>query len=416
MKIRPRARVAVLILPLVACGETVSASRARDATTEPGGTGGAGGARDVPLDAGGGSLSPADLGGTTTGADAALARAPDATELAEPDAEAPAPDGAVDPPPGPDGAVEPPPAPGCPEPVLDEVSEWRHRFVSPATVSLGVPQHSAVEPIVNPGTPLAVAGKFAYGAISKDLEDEDVELFVRLPGAGVCGDWRSVGVATTDSDGRASVVVDAALVPESGHYDFRLVVQGDHTDARGALWVVEPGTAFVVFDVDGTLTIGDSELFEQVLLGQEPEMYEAADVIAHTYFEAGYQPLYMTGRPYFLNPSTRRWLIDRGFPPGPVRTTDEVGQALPTEGGVQTYKREYLLGILEGAGVEISYAYGNATTDICAYAQVGIDPANTFIIGPNAGGACDGFAATQAVADYPSHLPSLANLPPAPAP
>jgi phosphatidate phosphatase PAH1 len=271
-----------------------------------------------------------------------------------------------------------------------------------------------VEPIVNPGAALAVAGKFAYGVISKDLEDEDVTLFVRLPGADPCGAWREVGTATTDSDGRATVAVDPALVPEPGHYDFRLVVLGDQTDARGALWVVEPGTAFVLFDVDGTLTIGDAELFEQILLGQNPEMYTSADTVAQTWFDAGYQPLYVTGRPYFLNPATRTWLAQRGFPQGPVRTTDDLQQALPTADGVQTYKREYLRGLMADAGIVIPAAYGNATTDICAYAQAGLDPASTWIIGPNAGGACEGFAATQALADYPSHLPALADLPPAP--
>lgn len=368
-----------------------------DTTTDVGDPGDAAGAQ-VDADA----APPAR---TDAGADAAGAPGPsDAAAEADPDA-ASSPDA---------GEMPPPPPLDCPEPDPGEVADWRHGFASPATVGLGLPQHSAVEPIANPGAALSVAGKFAYGVISKDLEDEDVTLYVRLPGADPCGEWRAVGTATTDSDGRATVDVDPALVPEPGHYDFRLIVLGDHTEARGALWVVEPGTAFVLFDVDGTLTIGDSEIFEQVLLGQDPEMYAGADEVAQTWFDAGYQPLYVTGRPYSLNLATRTWLRDRGFPQGPVRTTDDLQQALPTEGGVQTYKREYLLDVMASTGVVIPAAYGNATTDICAYAQAGIDPASTWIIGPNAGGACDGFAATQPLADYPSHLPALADLPPAP--
>jgi hypothetical protein len=357
---------------------------------------------------------------------------PDATRDPEPDADAgPVPDpsepdgAAPDTTPGPDAGQDEPgepdagapePEPVCPEPAIGAPADWRHGLISPATVALGLPQHSAVEPIVNPGADIAVAGKFAYGVISKDLEDEDVELWLRLPDLGGedCGAWRSVGRATTDSDGRATVSVDPALVPEPGAYDFRFVVRGDRTAARGAVWVVEPGTALVLFDVDGTLTIGDSEIFEQVLLGQDPEMYAAADTVVSTYAGAGYQPLYVTGRPYFLNPATRTWLEAHGFPPGPVRTADDVGSVLPTEGGVQTDKREYLRDLIAETGVSIPYAYGNATTDICAYAEAGIDPARTHIIGPHAGEACAGYGPTVALEDYPTHLPALANLPPAP--
>ena len=63
--------------------------------------------------------------------------------------------------------------------------------------------------------------------------------------------------AATDSDGRVSFDVDPALFDGVGQYDFRLVVMGDQTMARGSVWIVEPGTALVLFDVDGTLTIGD---------------------------------------------------------------------------------------------------------------------------------------------------------------
>ncbi len=353
-----------------------------------------------------GTLPPEPDAGLVPKPDGAAPPPPDAAVGPESDAEAPTPDAA---PPEPDAFV--PPVPDCPEPALGDAEDWRHNIASPLVTLLGHPQHSSVEPIVNVGSAISVAGRFEYGAISKDLEDEDVGLYIRFD---PCGEFTYISRLATNSDGSVAFDVDPGLFPGTGNYEFRLVVMGDQTQARGSIWIVDPGTAFVLFDVDGTLTIGDQEIFQQVLLGQDPEMYDSADQVAWAYSNAGYQPIYVTGRPYFLNLSTRNWLDEKGFPEGPVRTTDTVAQAMPTAGGVQTYKRDYLDLIQSEAGVVIPYGYGNATTDICAYAQTGISPAQTYIIGPNGGGACDGYAPSQVVADYPSHLPTLQNLPPAP--
>ena len=53
-------------------------------------------------------------------------------------------------------------------------------------------------------------------------------------------------------------------------------------------------------------------------------------------------------------------------------------------------------------GLDIQVAYGNATSDICAYAELRIDPAATYIIGQHAGAACDGYESIVAVTDYPT--------------
>jgi len=57
--------------------------------------------------------------------------------------------------------------------------------------------------------------------------------------------------------------------------------------------------------------------------------------------------------------------------------------------------------LLGRTGVVVAAAYGNALTDVCAYAEAGIPPARTFIIGPHAGAACDRSSVTQAVRTYP---------------
>ena len=285
---------------------------------------------------------------------------------------------------------------------------WLDPFESPRTVSGGAPHHSAVAPVVNPNTAFTFDGKFAYGVFSEDLEEEWVEVWIR---ARPCGAWARFERVVTDLDGRISVAHPG--FPVVGEWDFRLRVPGDDSRAAGVVRVVEPGREAVVFDIDGTLTIGDREIFEEILLGNDPEMYPAANRVVQRWADAGYFIVYITGRPYFLNPTSQRWLVEHDFPAGPVRTTDSLSQTLPTTAGVQTFKREWLEYLTESAGLRIVAAYGNAETDICAYAQAGVDPQATWIIGPEAGGACEGFAPTQPIADYPAHLPSLQALPPA---
>ncbi len=68
-------------------------------------------------------------------------------------------------------------------------------------------------------------------------------------------------------------------------------------------------------------------------------------------------------------------------------------------------------GVLEDltarVGLRFVAAYGNAPTDICAYAEAGIDPAVTNIVGSHGGEACDDGEPTQAVSDYRDHLNDL---------
>ena len=123
--------------------------------------------------------------------------------------------------------------------------------------------------------------------------------------------------------------------------------------------------------------------------------------------DRGYQPIYITARPYLFDPLTRDWLEVMDFPYAPVFTLDSVEQAVQGAEGALPYKIDKLSSLIDDAGLDIQFAYGNATSDICAYAEIGIDPAATYIIGQHAGKACDGYAHTVAVTDYPSHLDTL---------
>ena len=310
-----------------------------------------------------------------------------------------------------------------------ELASWRHPLISRLTVELGGDDHSIRDVVVTPGAPISVEGKFAYGATSKDLEDEDVALFVALDGD--CA-WTAVGDARTNSDGRASVDVDPALFPGPGRYPVRFLVRGDGTGAFGFVHVLRTGTPLVVFDIDGTLTTDDMELVDGIVLhtvehtsetlfdlagspltkaewlwgleqvlDEDAQMYEAAPEVVRAYVAMGAQPVFITARPYVYDAMTRRWLDTHGFPPGPLVMTADVLDAMPAR--VAAYKADSL-GALEDAGMHLHAAYGNATTDICAYTAAGVPAERMFIMGPNGGDACDGGPASQAVTSYPEHL------------
>jgi phosphatidate phosphatase PAH1 len=184
-----------------------------------------------------------------------------------------------------------------------------------------------------------------------------------------------------------------------------LAVVGDGTLAEAAVWVVPDAQPVVIFDVDGTLTTDDGELFDE-LAGRSPsEMFPDADKVARHWAERGHLIIYLTGRPYFLRALTRAWLDSHAFPPGPLMTTDRVRQAIPGEAGVGAYKTELLRRLL-ATGISVVRAYGNAATDVCAYARVGLAPDRTFIVGPDAR-RCDDHPPSMPLNSYTDHLREL---------
>jgi len=293
----------------------------------------------------------------------------------------------------------------CPGPDAGPRRAWRHRWTRATATLFGGPQHAADDPVINPGSDALVEGKFAYGRVSKDLEGEDVTLWLQLR----CGAWAAVDRQRTDRDGRARFRVGAARIPRPGAYRFVASVDGDRSEALGYIYVVAPGTRAVLFDVDGTLTTGDGQLIAD-FLGGDAEVRPGAVEVARRHAAAGEMPIYMTGRPYNLREITRDWLGRHGFPRGPLLTTRRIRDSLPGGGRVGRFKRDSITALTEGAGVDIRYAYGNASTDVCSYANAGLAPERTFIIGDHGGDACDGYPPTQAVHDYPEHLAALDTL------
>lgn len=253
---------------------------------------------------------------------------------------------------------------------------WRHDIATPLATAAGEPSHAGKDIIARQGAPAVLDAKLAYGAVSKDLEDEDVLVFLDD-----CTGWRPLGRATTDDDGR--VHVPAPLLPV-GAYEIRFQVAGDQSQTMSVLWVLPAGTRIVVSDIDATLTTSDAALFEQIFTGYVPDAYPMSAELMNAHAERGHVVVYLTGRPYWLSEMSRAWLAAKQLPVGPLRVTDSNRDILPTEDSVGAFKRAQLAELV-AAGFVIDAAYGNATTDISAYLANGLDPARVWIIGTHGG-------------------------------
>lgn len=150
----------------------------------------------------------------------------------------------------------------------------------------------------------------------------------------------------------------------------------------------------MVTDIDETLTIADEEWAMQLEDGTyDPRARADATELVDGYFERGYSIFYLTARAATrvlagtgetAPDATDRWLTEHGFPRDPERTRLQLAPEPVTGEATQAYKREALLE-LEAEGVVLDWAYGNALTDIGAYADAGIPKAVTFVIGEHAG-------------------------------
>lgn len=314
-----------------------------------------------------------------------------------------------------------------PFPLPTEPEPWNH-LSSEAVTQLGVDNHRGQDVIVQVGNPQVLVAKFAYAFVDKDMLCEDVDVWVQreVP----CGAWEWLGQARTsdnpddstdctnhgtqygieDDGGRVFFEISDTQALPVGRYPIRMVLRGDLTLASFDLIVVAPGTQAIVTDIDGTLTTGDDQLITEVALAifnetYTQEMYVDADAMIRSWYDKGYLVLYMSGRPDMLRAMTERWVEPR-FPPGPLHLTDTNAQVVPNNDGVGVYKREYLA-YLRAQGIDIVAAYGNATTDIWAYAQSGIPKEVTFIIGKHAGEE----NTVPLSGSYTAHLPTARAFP-----
>ncbi len=248
------------------------------------------------------------------------------------------------------------------------------------TILAGVykPWHMVNDQLVASGQVAAVVAKFDYDAVlHKDLEGEYVHGYIT--GTGISG-WQYLGQYTTNSDGKVTVNVGARPV---GDYRVRFVVEGDLSSVDGYVTVVEPGRQAVLFDVDGTLTINDFEAYADYAGVKTAAAYGYATQMVNAYKAKGYQVVYVTARPYWVTKDAREWFAKSGIPAWFYRSNPYGDGPIPPD--TQAHKTANIQYLRNTVGLNIVRAYGNATTDIAAYADAGLPKAETYIIGEHAG-------------------------------
>lgn len=272
---------------------------------------------------------------------------------------------------------------------------------------IGSPKHRLYDVLTVAGTPVTVVGKFTYGPLDKDLEGEKVELWGTDPTT--CA-WKALGRSETENhgtrrptdftqldDGEARWQLPATNWP-AGAYSLHAVVLGDLSEVQGTLYLVPKGSRIVVFDIDGTLAEEAQDaagMMATVIAGVESlRRFEGTVETVQQWAQAGVIPVFLTGRHGSMKAATVRWLERMGFPKGPVVVARTGGDVMPSASGVQRYKAEQIKGWLK-QGLVVAAAYGNATTDIGAYADAGLPKARTFIVGPHRG--------SQATAKWPGY-------------
>ncbi len=244
------------------------------------------------------------------------------------------------------------------------------------------PYHGAFDAVGAPGSALLLNAWFSHSAgVQKAVAHAPVRAEIERGGA-----WVAVGATRTDGEGRAVLALKA---PErTGAYRVRwwFGAQG----AEATVHVVAAGQPATVFDIDGTLTPADSENLKDYarrLLrrprAEGPALRKGA-VEAARRAAADSLPVFLSGRPPWLARPTREWLAHHGFPLGVVVLMARTGDILPSPSRVGRAKTESLAD-LQAAGLSILRAYGNATTDIQAYAAVGVPKDRTFILGVHGG-------------------------------
>lgn len=243
------------------------------------------------------------------------------------------------------------------------------------------PHHRGRDEIYAVGEPQWIIGKFAYSITDKDLEDEEVDVYVDR---GCGGAWEKLGTAKTgddkgrvpvdgisDASGRVFFQIPADKTLGVGRHHVRLVVAGDATSTDLLIDVVPRGTKIVVSDVDGTLTSSEGAEFPALLEGDLPDARPASAEALSTLDEKGYRVVYLTARPEWLTDRTRDFLSTRGFPLGIVRTTSGLTGA--TNDAAARFKIDELRR-LQSHGLSIAWAFGNKPSDTDAYDAAGIKP------------------------------------------
>ena len=215
--------------------------------------------------------------------------------------------------------------------------------------------------------------------------------------------WHMLARGKTDDNG-AYDFTSTGFVAANGAPVYAML-EADGTCATHYDYLWPTGEKVIVVDIDGTLTTSDAEfLMAAADESYVPKMMTAANQMAQTWAMKGYPIVYLSARTHTFDADTRAWLDMMRFPKGPIISTNGTSPA------ADAYKTIWLKRMIDNFGWVIYAAYGNATTDVTAYANVGIPLDHTFIIGPvgGMGGtvAIPNMDYTQHIADFVDQQPN----------
>lgn len=236
--------------------------------------------------------------------------------------------------------------------------------------SLFDPHHLASDVITVVQHEADINVKFTYGPLRKDLEDEDIEVWIDT-----CKDKLVLlGTYRTNSDGRIKPTFEANQLPSTGAYRIWLRTRGDNTSTSFMLRILEPGTSMAIFDIDGTLTHSETNTNTRT----------GAVEMTHAVKDLGREIVYLSGRHYLLTRWTRTFLQGNQFAEGSLVVGQSICDIIPNDSHVGEFKSRYLK-YLKDLGLVLERAYGDRTSDVYAYQSVKIPNDKIFVLGNNGG-------------------------------
>lgn len=276
---------------------------------------------------------------------------------------------------------------------------FRHWYNTTFTTK-HTPHHYGWDVAATSSNNLSLHASFNYGDLRKDLEDEWISIFTYSFKSNAKS-WKYITRQLTDNDGSVKLTVPSNFFSKGIHI-VRFMVEGDLSYCDMYLNIADNKNKFVVFDLDGTLTLSDEELHKDIFLGlinipYEPKIHSYAHDVVEFYNKREYSIIYLTARPSWLTKESSSWLKANNFPFGILHTND----TFSTNVKADIYKALYLKS-LQSVGINIKYLYGNAYTDILAYKTLKPNPKEIFIIGEHAGKL-----GSTPISSYEDHLSKL---------
>lgn len=278
-------------------------------------------------------------------------------------------------------------------------------------VTLYVRKNGSVKVLLTTDEAPKIHGVFSYGALRPAAKKH---VGVWATERDIPGDWKYLGCHRTDEAGDMWVNLPQDYACKPGHYGATAVVASDHTTGFGSVFVLKCGTKCVIFDLDGTINVGDEMMVNEMVLDAfgrsrdfDATMQRHALTVVRMWAAKGYLPIYLSGRQGSWYNLTMEWLKRHNFPPGPLVLTRSRMAALPGKGRIGSYKfvaefKITFIRSLVARGLDVYAAYGNTSSDVDSYARSGIAPERTFIIGSRGG-----WHQTVKISNWTDHLEDL---------